>query len=232
MRLNALRELGDRHGVLLFLRNMPLLGAPGLGPYSFKDISAAISDNAGDANQSKIEAALNNCDTNHLQSLTAALQQALGDLRAIEAQVTDKLGAGQSIRFEELTNLLDPMHRLLAVRLATRDPGTRVGASGEPDTTGEGQMTQSTSAAHAHNGALRPVGSGPMEIRTRADVQRTLDLLCAYYESNEPSSPVPILLRRARRLTAMSFMDLVRDLAPAGAAELEVIRGPQEADNT
>ena len=71
-----------------------------------------------------------------------------------------------------------------------------------------------------------------MEIRTRADVQRTLDLLCAYYESNEPSSPVPILLRRARRLTAMSFMDLVRDLAPAGSAELEVIRGPQEADNT
>ena len=56
--------------------------------------------------------------------------------------------------------------------------------------------------------------------------------ICAYYERNEPSSPVPILLKRARRLSAMSFMEIVRDLTPAGTAELEVIRGPNEADNT
>jgi type VI secretion system protein ImpA len=234
MRLNALRELCDRQSVLLALRNVPLVSMPALGSYSFREVSAA-ADAARSGNQdaahTKIEAAFNNCDTSHLQTLLAALQSGVDDLRSLEAQVTDKLGSQHSLRFEELTSLLDQMLRLIAARLSTRgvtaaaaNSNTGTDLHAEPSDMSIDGLTLATSGARS--------ASGPLQIRSRGDVQRTLDVLCAYYESNEPSSPVPLLLRRARRLSAMSFQEIVRDLTPAGTAELDVIRGPTEADNT
>jgi len=63
-------------------------------------------------------------------------------------------------------------------------------------------------------------------INTRDDVKRSLDTLCAYYQEYEPSSPVPLLLKRAGQLVDMDFMDIIRNLAPAGLSEVEKIRGP------
>jgi type VI secretion system protein ImpA len=233
MRLNALRELSDRQSVLLPLRAVPLVSVPSLGSFSFKDISAAhdaARSGSADPAHSKTEAALNNCDASHLQQLTAALQQSLDDLRSIERQVADKLES-QSLRFEELTSLLEQMHRLFAARVAAREvPSTdaaQTEADQEIDMNMDGLTLQSSSST-----ASAGKSPGPLQIRSRGDVQRMLDLLCSYYERNEPSSPVPILLRRARRLCTMSFSEIVRELTPAGTAELEVIRGPHEADNT
>jgi type VI secretion system protein ImpA len=227
MRLNALRELCDRQSVLLPLRSVPLISVQPLGSFSFKDISAANdaarSGNA-DAGHNKIEAALNNCDTCHLQQLTAALQQNLDDLRIISRQVAEKLDHQQSLRFDELTALLEQMLQLFEARLTTRESQTQTAQ--EIHMNLDGLTLQSDTAISAGK------SSGPLQIRSRSDVQRTLDLLCTYYDRNEPSSPVPILLKRARRLCTMSFSEIVRELTPAGTAELEVIRGPHEADNT
>ncbi|HET8939700.1 MAG TPA: type VI secretion system protein TssA [Polyangiales bacterium] len=235
MRVNALRELCDRNSVLLPLRSVTLLSVPSLGSFSFKDISAAADaarSGSSDVAHAKTEAALDNCETSHLQQLTAALQSSLDDLRSIETRVTDKLGSQQqSLRFDELTSLLAEMHRLLAARLSMREADANQNAVDHVATDQGVDMNMDglTLQADAPS-ALK--ATGPVQIRSRSDVQRTLDLLCAYYERNEPSSPVPILLKRARRLSAMSFMEIVRDLTPAGTAELEVIRGPNEADNT
>ncbi len=56
-----------------------------------------------------------------------------------------------------------------------------------------------------------------------------LDKLITYYQQHEPSSPVPILLVRARRLVPKSFLELMEDLAPGGVAQLLVIKGPDGA---
>jgi type VI secretion system protein ImpA len=55
-----------------------------------------------------------------------------------------------------------------------------------------------------------------------------LDKLCDYFDRNEPSSPVPILLRRAKRLINKSFMDIVRDMASNGVSQVELLRGSEE----
>ncbi len=52
-----------------------------------------------------------------------------------------------------------------------------------------------------------------------------LDQICAYYERFEPSSPIPLLLRRARRLVAGSFEDIVKDLLPDAVGTVESLRG-------
>jgi type VI secretion system protein ImpA len=119
------------------------------------------------------------------------------------------------------------MHRLFTARLATRESQPESEPQQEVDMNLDGLTLQADTVSGSAGKS-----SGPLQIRTRSDVQRTLDLLCTYYERNEPSSPVPILLKRARRLCTMSFSEIVRELTPAGTAELEVIRGPHEADNT
>jgi type VI secretion system protein ImpA len=67
--------------------------------------------------------------------------------------------------------------------------------------------------------------SGP--IQSREDVIRSLDQVCDWYARNEPSSPVPLLLRRAKRLVNKSFLEAVQDLSPSGVTEVQTIAGAE-----
>ncbi|VAW53117.1 Uncharacterized protein ImpA [hydrothermal vent metagenome] len=62
-------------------------------------------------------------------------------------------------------------------------------------------------------------------MNSREDVIKALDMACNYFKQNEPSSPVPLLLQRAKRLVSMDFMDIIRDLTPAGVTQAEDIGG-------
>jgi type VI secretion system protein ImpA len=63
------------------------------------------------------------------------------------------------------------------------------------------------------------------ELATRGDVIAALDRLCDYYARHEPSSPVPLLLKRARGMVHKSFVDLLTELAPDGLAQLTQVVG-------
>jgi type VI secretion system protein ImpA len=76
-------------------------------------------------------------------------------------------------------------------------------------------------APRAAGGAARQSG----EIESREDVIRVLDKCCDYYKRYEPSSPIPLLLQRAKRLVSKDFLELVQDLAPGGVSEVKSIGG-------
>jgi type VI secretion system protein ImpA len=75
--------------------------------------------------------------------------------------------------------------------------------------------------AAAADGGVAATG----KIGGRADVVRRIDELCNYYSANEPSSPVPILLRRARGLVGKGFEEILQDLAPGGVTEMQAFVG-------
>jgi type VI secretion system protein ImpA len=91
-------------------------------------------------------------------------------------------------------------------------------------------------ASAAAGSALQPASSsapGPSVqggIHSKEDVSRALDQIAEYFERHEPSSPVPLLVRRARRLVGMSFVDIIRDLSPDAISQVNVVSGekPQE----
>ena len=70
------------------------------------------------------------------------------------------------------------------------------------------------------------------EINSREDVIRVLDKICQYYQRFEPSSPIPMLLQRSKRLVSADFMDIVRDLAPDALAQVENLRGKTETESS
>jgi type VI secretion system protein ImpA len=43
---------------------------------------------------------------------------------------------------------------------------------------------------------------------------RALDAVAVYFRKNEPSSPVPLIVERAKRMVSMSFLEVLEDLAP------------------
>jgi type VI secretion system protein ImpA len=91
----------------------------------------------------------------------------------------------------------------------------------------------SAPAGDAGGGEEAGGGGGPMsrgagisgEITSRSDVIRMLDKICDYYEQYEPTSPVPIFMKRAKKLVTMDFVALMRDLAPEAMAKIEVFTG-------
>jgi len=54
-----------------------------------------------------------------------------------------------------------------------------------------------------------------------------IEKICKYYERNEPSSPVPYLLKRAQRLADKNFMDIINDLSPDALAPIRIITGDE-----
>jgi type VI secretion system protein ImpA len=226
-RVNTLAALEDLESLLRPLREAPIVSAAGVGRFSLRDLAVARGEvpppEGGEPpTPATIEAAFRASDLGALQAQAAAVTGALEDLRAIDAAVTDHLGAGNATSFEKLPQLLGEAERLLREHLAGRG-GAAGGAAAEPRPAGSPGA-----------GPLRPPATAaPLwgEISSREDVVRVLDRVCEYYRRQEPSSPVPILLERAKRLVAKDFMAIIRDLAPAGLAEVEAVRGRTDEES-
>ncbi|MGC4088543.1 MAG: hypothetical protein QM756_11735 [Polyangiaceae bacterium] len=72
--------------------------------------------------------------------------------------------------------------------------------------------------------ARRPAAP-PGEVNSRDDVLKALDRICAYYTRFEPSSPLPFLLQRCKKMVPMSFADILKEIAPNGVAQFETVVG-------
>jgi type VI secretion system protein ImpA len=231
LRINILRELCDRDGVLAPLRTATLVTLPVLGSFSLRDIAIATGEVAGPAqpgvtppDMASIDAAFGNCEVPKLRGVLAALRRTAQDAEAMEAFVTGKVSAAYGLSLEPLTELIARMTSELTTRSGRRLEAAQSTVATAGSVHSAGLALDGITGSQAVLGALAAISS-------RADVVRVLDGVCDYYDRHEPSSPVPMLLRRAKRLVSMSFVDIVRELAPAGISEIETIRGPQEAEN-
>jgi len=62
-------------------------------------------------------------------------------------------------------------------------------------------------------------------IENRSDVLEALSKITEYYSQYEPSSPVPILVERTKKLVTMDFMSIMKELSPDGVKQVELIAG-------
>lgn len=226
-RVNAVVGLSDPLGMLGMLRTTAFVQSPRLGRYSLRDLRLATgvltaADGTATPSLAEIEACCLDCAQDDLEATLQGLRQAMQDARAIDEGFTSRIGT------------LAPDFRLLLADLrelegfVARQWALRTGQ-------GEGEGAAVDAAAEdagnpAGGGGGQAVASG--RIAGPADVQRRLDEICDYYARSEPSSPVPLLLRRARRLVGCNFIDLLRDLAPGGMEELERVSGRLDSEES
>jgi type VI secretion system protein ImpA len=231
LRANALLRLGDPARVLRVMRDLPLASSVRAGRFSWRDIGYAtgtleLPEDREKPSEAMIRGAFQETDAAALARLAQAVSGAVADLAGINAVFEAQAGYGTGPDLTELVKLLREVQRYVErYTPETREPAEDP-ASGDPAAAGSLAAGASDGAATQKLSALSP--SRLMPITTREDAMLLLDLVRAYYERYEPSSPLPLLLNRVRKLADMSFIDIIRDIAPDGLHQAQIVIGADE----
>ena len=229
LRANALLGLAAPLRVLRFLRHMPLARSPRAGTVCWRDVAVAAGTmeplaDAPRLSDATISGAFRDTDGAALDRLQAAVAQASACASAIPAAFDATAGHGTGPDFTDLVRLLRDIGQLLAAHAHAPGAEAPPAADAAPGAVPDAAPRAASFAASGANIATM----GPPT--TRADAMRLLDLVIAFYEANEPSSPLPLLIARARRLAEMGFMDILRDMAPEGVAQAETVAGTKSPE--
>ncbi len=219
MRLNILAGLCEPQTVLATVRVTSLVSVRGLGSYSLRDVATAAEPaEDGDAvDMATINAAFTAADPEALEQMATDLARACEHLTAIETFVASQVGPGLGPDLGALRVLLQRGAKVL-------DEKRPAAAEVLPEE--EGDDDPIAGNAPAQRGPACPRGP----IVSREEVVETLDAICSYYQQYEPSSPLPLLLRRAKSLVHKGFLEILEDLAPDGVNQVKVIQGPQDTE--
>jgi type VI secretion system protein ImpA len=223
-RINALAALAAIDGTVGYLRSVPLLRAERIGAFSLRDLrllngSLKAGEGTPDAapvSQEIVDAVVQHVDVELLVATEAAIAAALAHVRAI-GRLFEEHTPGMGPDLDTLERDLREVDAFLRTQVTIRAPQALVSESLDPEREEAGEPAAGAVA----------VARGP--VRGTDDVLRMLEEICAWYARNEPSSPVPPLLRRASRLVGLSFAELLRTLAPGGLSEFQQLSGEDDA---
>lgn len=218
-RVNTIVNLADKEGMLRDLLLVPVVSAKMAGRFNLRDVRVAQGDLPAPADQESvpdagiINAAFMEADLDDLVESLAKVTEAKEHAEAIDAVFNEQVGAANGPDLNPLLSELKDLNRIYVEHLGARG----VGAEGEVE---EPEAGSGAAPGQAISG----------EIRSREDAIRMIDKICIYFENNEPSSPVPLLLNRAKRLISKDFLDILRDITPDGVMQAEMIGGvtPEE----
>ena len=225
LRKNALSCLADPVAIVAHFRRSAMLTHRQFGSVTLLDIDQgtgqpdSMDEQQGAADPRRIEAALAATPVGELEALVAVLSDGVNSLDDIVANMQQRAGPQYAPEFGPLAKPLTRMRKHLVEHLGTR-----------------GRTNSTSQATHVHVSA--PSGSeDPMsvtepymgtvggEICSRQEAIRAIDAATSFFRKYEPSSPVPILLERARRLVSKGFMEVLEDIAPDGLAQARIVGG-------
>jgi type VI secretion system protein ImpA len=156
-----------------------------------------------------VDGVFSDASTEDLQAVATAADEAAGHVQEIGKILDQRVGLGQAPNLKGFEDVIRQAGKQVQTYLARRGVGT---APAE-ETGGSG-------------GGGRPAGS-PLtgEILTQSDVLLALDKVCRYYETNEVSSPVPLLVKCAQRMVSKKFLEITKVLTPEAIRMVEEMSG-------
>jgi type VI secretion system protein ImpA len=242
LRLNTLRELYSS-AQLKVLRQARVVSSQALGTFSTNDLLVATghplgrtTDDGGGPAASHVVQSLQQVALDELDELVDALGRARTVLASMGAFLTDRLGrhhfAPSPLSVppgERGAGLLDALSTIVGESLTRRHPERRGAALASHEIPNE--ETNASESSPSKSSVPTPLPARLTgEVRSRDDVLNAIDSICRYYAAHEPSSPVPLLMSRAKRVVFMSFMELMEELADQGLPQIALIAGRQSTD--
>jgi len=227
-RINALTNIsaplatdGDVLRIISALRSAPLLVGPRVGQFTLNHYLctkgfAVWPANAGEApTAALLEAAQKDAAPGDVKRAIRCAKTIIADLDAMEAFFKEKAGAQHFPSFELL-------RRELKQVLAWLGGGAVLGGA-SPSVIETMNTAGKVSADEASSSGVVGISG---TVRNRNDVVIALDSIIAYYKQQEPSSPVPFILARVRRLVIMNFMEVITELNPDALDKILNVTGP------
>lgn len=217
-----LGTFGDPLRFLQRVRQIPLANSRRMGAFSLADIAGdriilPDGQEKPPATAGQIKAAFRDTNAEEIEGAGRAIGDAIQLARDIDTVLTGTVGAGRAPDMGALMAVLTEVQKSLEPYMS-KIPGQPGDVQSESSNDDSAPSAEAVSA----NGA----------IRSRQDVVRILGQICDYYARTEPSSPLPLFLRRAQRLAEMDFLQIVDELTPAMRAQLEPIVGVKPIDSS
>ena len=201
-RRNALNCLADPMAVIDRIWRLPLVASRQHGRYSLRDIEIARGQAAAGPLEAKpdeaaILSAFAELSLDDLTALDASIGAGSAALTSIDAKMRGEGGPEVAPDFAPLVTQFAKLNRVCEEQLSAR--GALAGEAGADGTEG---------------GASGQAGFRGGVINSRADAIRAMDAVAEYFRRNEPSSPIPLFVDRAKRLVAKDFLEVLADIAP------------------
>ena len=218
LRRNALNCFADRVAVIDALRRGALITHTRLGAVSVRDVDIAsgqLTLPEGDARQpdeTQINAIFTESPIEAIAAALASVEGALAAVRRIETAMVEHAGIEAAPALEPLTTYLTRAQKIIRDRIAVHPDAARAGVA-----VGNG-------ADNGAGGHVAVLGS----IRSREDAIRALDAVAAFFRQTEPSSPIPLIVERAKRLVSKDFLEVLAELVPDAIAQAKAASGIRE----
>jgi type VI secretion system protein ImpA len=232
-RANALLSLQHRLRVLRPIRELPLASTPRTGAVTWQDIAvmrgyAEPEPGREKMSEAAVRAAFAGTDKDRLAAVRDSTATLLEDLKAIPAAFDQFATYGSGPDFAELQKLVGEMRaELLRYEQLVAEDAEDAAEEAAPAGDGEAETGERVAAPRAGGRGFASI-QAIAALNSRDDALHALELAAAFFRSNEPSSPLPLLIDRAKRLSSLPFLEILRDMAPDGLQQAEVVVGPQE----
>jgi type VI secretion system protein ImpA len=203
-RQNAMNCFADPVAVIDGLRRAPLVSNRH-ARFSVRDldilagqVTLSEKDKEGPPpDQGAIDALCRDTALDELKALVATVESAITALGSIDSAMRSAHGTEFAPDFDQLSTQFKKMVFALRAQIAVHPSAT-------PADAGAG------AAGESGAGSVVAVGG----IKSRQDAIRALDAAAEFFRKNEPSSPIPLFLERAKRLVAKDFLEVLADIAP------------------
>lgn len=148
-----------------------------------------------------------------------AMSDLIYDINALyESRAGDSASLGPVLGLIKAT--VDDCGRFLV--LFPAEEGGPADEGGEEAGAGDGQ-------GGGGAGVQRAKGFVVTTPQSRADVITAMNAIVRFFEENEPTSPVPLMLKRVRAWVEMDFLQLLNEIAPAAIDDAQkLLASPEE----
>jgi type VI secretion system protein ImpA len=162
-----------------------------------------------------------------LLTIISQLSQIIEELTLFDQYLLDIIPADAPTEIKELIKVLNLMVKTINHHAEEREDwadNLSVNDTNDNDQTDTNGMNQEENTVALSMAVKKGINN-------RDDVIKMIDEICQYYTINEPSSPVPLLLQRAKRLVDKDFIEIIKDMAQGAVSEVTTITGFQEDKN-
>jgi type VI secretion system protein ImpA len=208
-------SLARRGEFLAPLRRVPVLSHPRLGRFSGDDLERFSTAAESADGYGVFRAALNDTPEETLQAAAQHFATISAAIRRVDAVLMAKAegdtGANFATTYETLKELRASVLKFCSAPVEEEEPPP--------------PATEALSESPGVPVPARTRSSG--QIESRDDVLKALDAIGDYYRRNEPTSPVPLVLKRAREWVNVDFLDLLNDIAPDALNEAKKLLFPR-----
>jgi type VI secretion system protein ImpA len=217
-RMNALAVLREPEGLLGDLRQALVFSQRGVGELRVRHIEIALNQlpprsDETPLTRSQLEQMLQAAVAQDA-ALRPRIAEAASQVKALISLLNERVGMENAVDLKPLWSTVSNVLNLLPAP-----------AEAEPEAAAAEVAPAASDDGSAP--ARRAVAAAGLSgsVNSREEAVRAIDMVCEYLERAEPTSPAPLLLRRARRLVNRNFLQLMKELAPDALGEVARVMG-------